>query len=172
MMQNAECCPDDYKPEYPPVHKQASSLAKFTFEIIKKALRSEALLVSDQVYNERLSECHKCEYFDPEQTRCRQCGCFLEQKARFALDSCPVHKWDESDIDWTQKNFDEVLDRISNPEMYQNQDDMMPAFPNNPDDGETFEWKEHKWKWDGTKKQWEYVIQMQDPLPNLPVEEN
>lgn len=142
--------------QYPPIHKQASSLAKFTFQIIKKALHSEALHVSDEVYEERLKECRSCEYFDPEQTRCRQCGCYLEQKARFALDSCPIHKWDESDIDWTQKNFDDVLDRIQNPENYA--EENMPTFPMQPEDGQVFEWNEHKWKWNGEQNQWEYIL--------------
>jgi hypothetical protein len=153
--------------QYPSMGKQASSLAKFTFQIIKKALHSEALFVSDKVYNERLDVCKSCDYFDPEQTRCRQCGCYLEQKARFALDSCPINKWDESDIDWTQKNFDDVLDRIHNPENYA--EENMPVFPMEPVEGQFFEWNEHKWKW--TNNQWEYVVQMEDPIPNVPYDD-
>ena len=63
--------------EYPSLPDQGKNLAKFTFEVLKKAMSSNALFVSDEVKEERLKICRTCEYYDPDQVRCKHCGCFL-----------------------------------------------------------------------------------------------
>jgi hypothetical protein len=139
---------------YPSLPEQGKNLAKFTFDVMKKAMRGEALFVSDKVYQERIAICRECEYFDKQQMRCKHCGCFLQQKARYALDSCPISKWGESDVDWTESQFDELLKKQS--ESVPQEESKYPLFPRNPKIGEEFKWKDSTWAWNGTMWDFQY----------------
>jgi len=97
------------KQDYPSLFQQGKNLAEFSFEVIKKALMTGALQVSDEVQNKRMEICKSCEKYDESQNRCIQCGCFLEPKTRFALDSCPLNKWEESREDWMNEKFDALI---------------------------------------------------------------
>ena len=100
-------------PEYPSLPEQGKNLAKFTFDVIKKALQSdEGLIVSNEIKEERLAICRSCDYYDASQIRCKHCGCFLEQKAAFSIDSCPIDKWKESDTDWMNGNYEKFLESL------------------------------------------------------------
>jgi hypothetical protein len=98
--------------EYPSLFEQGKNLAEFSFELIKRALMSEALLVSDEVQSQRMQICTSCEKYDKLQDRCVECGCFIQPKTRYALDSCPLHKWKESNIDWMNGKFDTIIGDI------------------------------------------------------------
>ena len=141
--------------EYPSLPEQGANLSKFIFEIIKKSVRGDALLVSEEVQAERMEICRTCEYFDPQQVRCRHCGCWLEQKTKYALDSCPLEKWTMSDKDWTEGKFDEVVQHIQNgtePVNYQ-EAPKPPPFPDvlaeEIPPGYIFEYDDVKWVFDG-----------------------
>jgi hypothetical protein len=137
--------------EYPSLSEQGKNLAKFTFEVVKQALSSNALFVSEEVKQERLKICSTCEYYDVEKVKCKHCGCFLQQKASFALDSCPIHKWSVSDVDWMSEKFESVVNQIQNPE----NEDNGPRFPINPEVGQIHTWKDRSWKWNG--EMWDFV---------------
>ena len=94
---------------YPSLLKQGKNLAEFSFELIKNAIQTGALQVSDEVKNQRLEICRNCDKYDAEQIRCIECGCFLQTKTSFSLDSCPLGKWIESDKDWIEAGFDNVV---------------------------------------------------------------
>ena len=52
--------------------------------------------VSHEVYQKRLETCRMCPAFDPDQERCKKCGCFMVAKARLGGDPdelCPLKKW-------------------------------------------------------------------------------
>ena len=98
--------------EYPSLPEQGKNLASFAFEIVKKALQGEALTVSAEVKQQRMEICKQCDRYDPEQLRCKECGCLLEYKTDFALDSCPLGKWSESKDDWVNGKFDKLLEGI------------------------------------------------------------
>ena len=99
--------------QYPSHLQQGKNLAKFAWEIIKKTMENEeSLTVSDEIFEQRLSICKQCEYYDPSQTRCKHCGCWLGQKARWALDSCPIDKWSESADTWVNQNFHELAEEV------------------------------------------------------------
>jgi hypothetical protein len=102
--------------EYPSLPEQGKNLASFAFEIVKKALRSEALIVSEEVKENRMQICRECDRYDSEQIRCKECGCMLEYKTTFALDSCPLKKWDESNDAWMDGKFDNLLKDLTNPQ--------------------------------------------------------
>ncbi len=96
--------------DYPSLLEQGKNLAEFSFELIKKAVQTGALQVSDEIKNQRLEICRQCEKYDEKQVRCTECGCFLEGKASFSLDSCPLGKWKESNKDWMNEKFDSVIE--------------------------------------------------------------
>lgn len=97
------------KKEYPSLFEQGKNLAEFSFELVKNALNTGALLVSDEVQNQRMEVCRSCEKYDETQNRCKECGCFLEHKTKFSLDSCPLDKWGESKEDWMKEKFDTLM---------------------------------------------------------------
>mgnify|MGYP003346840499 CR=1 FL=1 len=97
------------KKEYPSLFEQGKNLAEFSFELVKNALNTGALLVSDEVQSQRMEVCKSCEKYDETQNRCVECGCFLEHKTRFSLDSCPLNKWGESKEDWMKEKFDTLM---------------------------------------------------------------
>lgn len=131
--------------EYPSLPDQGKNLAKFAFEVVKNAMQSEALFVSDEIKQQRLSICQSCEYYDASQIRCKHCGCFLEHKARFALDSCPIDKWRVSDTDWINGKYEKVLESITTSDGSKG-----PVFPNFPELNDTYTWNDMTWTWDGS----------------------
>lgn len=137
--------------EYPSLPEQGKNLAKFTFEVVKQAFSSNALFVSPEVKQQRLDVCKQCEYYDASQVRCKHCGCFLDHKTNFALDSCPIDKWTVSDTDWLNEKFDEVVNKVENPD----QESDIPRFPVRPNVGDTYQWRDRKWEWNG--EMWDFI---------------
>jgi hypothetical protein len=137
--------------EYPSLPEQGKNLAKFTFEVVKQAFSSNALFVSSEVKQQRLDVCKQCEYYDTSQVRCKHCGCFLDHKTNFALDSCPIDKWTVSDTDWLNEKFDEVVNKVENPD----QESDIPRFPVRPNVGDTYQWRDRKWEWNG--EMWDFI---------------
>lgn len=137
---------------YPSLQQQGKNLAKFTFELIKQSLRSGALLVSEEVKQQRLAVCKTCNWYDESQDRCRECGCYMDHKAGYALDSCPIDKWNESNSDWIEQNFDQLMDQI---EKNEKQKFKTPQFPAKPNVGDEYNWNNMTWKWSG--EMWDLV---------------
>lgn len=50
-------------------------------------------LVSDQLYDERMSICNGCENLNSVKL-CTECKCIMPVKAKFAHFYCPIKKWD------------------------------------------------------------------------------
>jgi len=68
-------------------------MVKSVQEMIDDAIKHGAIRVPDEVKEERLSICSSCSYYDPEQERCKECGCWLQLKTSFAASECPIDKW-------------------------------------------------------------------------------
>ena len=49
--------------------------------------------VPSNVKEERISICEGCEHYNSETTRCNECGCFINIKADWASEKCPIDKW-------------------------------------------------------------------------------
>lgn len=50
-------------------------------------------IVEDEVKQNRLDECGKCDrLFEPTYT-CKECGCFMKIKTKFKHAKCPLGKW-------------------------------------------------------------------------------
>lgn len=137
---------------YPSLGDQAKNLAQFSFNVIRSALNSdESLLVTEEIREQRMDICRSCEFYDPKQIRCRHCGCFLESKVRFAIDSCPLQKWTVSDENWMNDEFEKVIKRIQENEI-ESSNTNQPGFPIEPNLGEIYEYVQD----DGTKMVWQY----------------
>lgn len=138
--------------QYPSIGDQVKNLAQFSFNVVRSALNSEdSLLVSEEVRKQRMDICKSCDYYDAKQVRCRQCGCFLESKVRFAIDSCPLSKWTVSDEKWVSNEFDKIFDKIRNHD-FTLPEENVPGFPAEPNMGELYEYEQE----DGTKIMWQY----------------
>jgi hypothetical protein len=73
--------------------------------LIKKALNFGAAVVrhvasgltqvNDDTYQLRLDQCRQCASLNVERMVCQEanCGCYVERKARWASQSCPLGKW-------------------------------------------------------------------------------
>lgn len=72
--------------------------------------------VDKSIYNDRLNICQNCEFFDSTAFRCKQCGCFLNIKANWASESCPLEKWK----DIPQENKSNLTESISVPSIQTN----------------------------------------------------
>jgi len=80
--------------DYPLLPEQAKNLAQFAFDVVKGVVeRPSNLYATDEVFNQRLEVCKECEFYDSQQVRCRQCGCWLKYKAKYGEGSCPLGKW-------------------------------------------------------------------------------
>ena len=86
---------DNNKEEFPSLNQQLDNLSKFVFEMVTDVAVKQDLnvFVSDDIKEERLKICMKCDYYAPRQKRCKQCGCWLEHKAKFVASTCPIDKW-------------------------------------------------------------------------------
>lgn len=49
--------------------------------------------VKEDVKKNRLDICKACDKFNPENTTCNECGCYLEIKTQWASEKCPLDKW-------------------------------------------------------------------------------
>jgi|DEB0MinimDraft_6_1074348.scaffolds.fasta_scaffold24549_1 hypothetical protein len=141
--------------DYPSLPEQGKNLAKFTFEVLKKALANggASLLVSEKIQRERLEICKQCPKYDDLQHRCKECGCPLGAKVKFALDSCPLSKWSESDVDWVSEEYEHIIQHLDE-ETPKNMTEE-PVFPE-PDKhdlkvGDRYEWNLKTWIWNGSE---------------------
>ena len=101
------------KKDYPALPKQGENLAKFAWDIVKQAVTSnESLMVSKEISQQRMEICKQCEFYDEEESRCIQCGCWLAQKVKFALDSCPIGKWEQNSDTFVNEKFDEIMKQL------------------------------------------------------------
>lgn len=67
-------------------------IANFATAVTDHVLRGLPM-VSDKIYKDRITICENCDRFDKERTLCKECGCYLPIKARWAEQKCPIDKW-------------------------------------------------------------------------------
>ena len=84
--------------KFPTLFEQFNNLREafhhnFTYLVSKEYRQEQDLMVSKEVFQERLTICKGCDRFDKDQTRCMECGCFLMIKARLTPEFCPLGKW-------------------------------------------------------------------------------
>ena len=75
----------------PGLMKRASSFAKAIGSETKAIAHGKPNLTPDQVAA-RLATCRSCDQLRSNRT-CAKCGCFVDAKARFRTQDCPMKKW-------------------------------------------------------------------------------
>jgi hypothetical protein len=75
----------------PGLLKRAGSLAKAIGAETKAIAQRQPNLTAQQVAA-RLAVCGSCDQLRPNRT-CARCGCFVDAKARFRSQDCPLRKW-------------------------------------------------------------------------------
>lgn len=86
---------DDTEPpkELPSFTDMAKGLLGTMKDVAQGAMHGEGVLVTEEVYTQRMNTCMGCEFFIQDSKRCTQCGCFMEAKTRLKKAFCPIHKW-------------------------------------------------------------------------------
>jgi hypothetical protein len=84
----------------PPVHKPTVSFnqkVKNLFNSIKSIAidvsNGKELLVTDEIYDQRVQTCMNCPYLSDDKNSCTQCGCIVRVKAKFQSEGCPKKYW-------------------------------------------------------------------------------
>tara|TARA_Y100000004_G_scaffold71605_1_gene80485 strand:- start:415 stop:828 length:414 start_codon:yes stop_codon:yes gene_type:complete len=75
------------KKKMPSIMKQAANFAKS----VTKHVATGAQKVPNHVRASRLEICRACDKLDEK--RCTECGCFVDIKAGWASEACPLAKW-------------------------------------------------------------------------------
>jgi len=79
------------KPATPGLLKRAGSLARAIGSETKAIVQKQPTLTAQQVAA-RLAVCGSCDQLRKNRT-CAKCGCFVDAKARFRSQTCPLRKW-------------------------------------------------------------------------------
>ncbi len=79
------------QPSTPGLFKRAGSLARAIGSETKAMVQGQPTLTARQVAA-RLAACGSCDQLRSNRT-CARCGCFVDAKARFRSQNCPLRKW-------------------------------------------------------------------------------
>lgn len=79
------------QPATPGLLKRAGSLVKAIGSETKAVVQGQPTLTAQQV-TARLGICGSCDQLRSNRT-CGMCGCFVDAKARFRSQTCPLRKW-------------------------------------------------------------------------------
>jgi hypothetical protein len=79
------------QPATPGLLKRAGSLAKAIGSETKAIVQGQPTLTAQQVAA-RLAVCASCDQLRSNRA-CAKCGCFVDAKARFRSQDCPLRKW-------------------------------------------------------------------------------
>ena len=79
--------------QFPSGKDQLKSITELIQNVILDAVKGNEVFVTDEVEKNRIDTCNSCDRFDTLSRRCRECGCFMDQKVPYAAASCPLNKW-------------------------------------------------------------------------------
>lgn len=80
----------------PSLPEQLKNLAGDALESAIRVFKRGAVLVPNEIREQRLGFCLACPEMVQfkERKRCSKCGCFVDTKTWVAVSSCPVGKWE------------------------------------------------------------------------------
>ena len=81
------------KPPMPSMGAMARNVANSVVQNIQSVAAGNALRLTEEQANSRLSICSTCEFYNQTQSRCTKCGCFMAVKTYLKAEKCPVGKW-------------------------------------------------------------------------------
>jgi hypothetical protein len=77
-------------PQAPSIIKKGVNFIKSTVNHIANKMKK----VSQKETDRRIDICKGCEFFtDGEHPSCSKCGCYMNIKARWESEHCPIDKW-------------------------------------------------------------------------------
>ena len=79
--------------EFPSLPEQAKNMSLMIADVIRDAIQNNQIFAEKQEQKTRFDICQACEHFESESKRCKQCGCYMEQKVQYTAAKCPVNKW-------------------------------------------------------------------------------
>jgi hypothetical protein len=82
---------------FPVINSKNPSIIEKGVNFIKSATKhivNGMKKVSQKEMNRRIDICKGCEFFtDGERPSCSKCGCYMNIKARWESEHCPIDKW-------------------------------------------------------------------------------
>ncbi len=79
--------------EEPSIPEQAKNITRTAYDIVKGFVFNGTIIAPDEVKKARIDICRDRNRFDPDHTRCRECGCFMPTKVKFSAARCPLKLW-------------------------------------------------------------------------------
>ena len=79
--------------ELPSLGEQGKNLSDTLAKTMQAFVNGDQLFVDDFERKRRYDICQPCEYFIKKSKRCAKCGCYLKQKVKMKISSCPIKKW-------------------------------------------------------------------------------
>ena len=58
--------------------------------------------VAEEVSKERMELCKACPNYIPLTHQCKECGCFMNLKTQLPNAVCPIGKWDQVKVGYTE----------------------------------------------------------------------
>lgn len=77
--------------EFPSVTQQAKNLSFSVYNVLIEALKTGEVTASEEVVQNRINTCKGCPFLN--ESRCSECGCFINVKAGLKAEKCPKGKW-------------------------------------------------------------------------------
>lgn len=77
--------------EFPSLIEQGKNLISSVQSIVS----GDEFLANEVIQQDRMDVCRMCDRYSERRKRCKECGCFLEVKVKFASSECPLNKWKE-----------------------------------------------------------------------------
>ena len=84
---------DSMTQELPSLGEQGKNLSDTLAKTMQAFVNGDELFVDDFERKRRYDICQACEHFIKKRKRCAKCGCFLQQKVKMKMSSCPIKKW-------------------------------------------------------------------------------
>lgn len=66
---------------------------RFIKALLRYAIYGHFKNTTFKKYSERISICVECENLVAKDWTCNICGCYLDKKAKWSTESCPINKW-------------------------------------------------------------------------------
>jgi len=83
---------DLFDDEFPPFQVQVWNFIKSMAKVFWALITLKKVKVSDREFMRRHNICMDCDQL-LRKKRCKQCGCFVDPKARLLTEKCPLGKW-------------------------------------------------------------------------------
>ncbi len=77
----------------PPISEQGRNLATSAQQAMQGFLQGDDVFVDAFEQQRRYDICQACQFFSRKKSRCAKCGCYLKNKTKWKISTCPIKKW-------------------------------------------------------------------------------